>query len=97
MALQRTLTATNGPESQPGRSLGSFSPYDMGSQQAGLAMRVISLVTEGLERAAEVGGLDWLFAQDADIICLQDTRCAEHTLRGDAFPRALPPLLPGSL
>ena len=48
-------------------------------------MRVISLVTEGLERAAEVGGLDWLFAQDADIICLQDTRCAEHTLRGDAF------------
>ena len=48
-------------------------------------MRVISLVTEGLERAAEVGGLDWLFAQDADVICLQDTRCAEHTLRGDAF------------
>ena len=48
-------------------------------------MRVISLVTEGLERTAQVGGLDWLFAQDADIICLQDTRCAEHTLRGDAF------------
>ena len=48
-------------------------------------MRVISLVTEGIERAAEAGCLEWLFAQDADIICLQDTRCAEHTLKGDAF------------
>jgi exodeoxyribonuclease-3 len=48
-------------------------------------MRVISLVTEGIERAAEAGCLEWLFAQDADIICLQDTHCAEHTLKGDAF------------
>ena len=48
-------------------------------------MRVISLVAEGLERVAEVGGLEWLFAQDADIICLQDTRCAEHTLQSDRF------------
>ena len=47
----------------------------------------------GARTDREVSGLDWLFAQDADIICLQDTRCAEHTLRGDAFPRALPPLL----
>ena len=36
-------------------------------------MRVISLVIEGLEQAAETGCLEWLFAQDADIICLQDT------------------------
>lgn len=48
-------------------------------------MRVISLVTEGIERAAETSCLEWLFNQDADIICLQDTRCAEHTLKGDAF------------
>ena len=48
-------------------------------------MRVISLVTEGLERATEVGGLEWLFAQNADIICLQGTRCGEHTLRDNAF------------
>ena len=48
-------------------------------------MRVISLVTEGIERAAEAGCLEWLFAQDADIICLQDTHCAEHTLKGNAF------------
>ncbi|MEK9919102.1 MAG: exodeoxyribonuclease III, partial [Luminiphilus sp.] len=31
------------------------------------------------------GCLKWLFAQDADIICLQDTQCAEHQLRDDAF------------
>ena len=48
-------------------------------------MRVISLVTEGFETAAEAGCLEWLFAQDADIICLQDTQCAEHTLKDDRF------------
>ena len=48
-------------------------------------MRIISLVIEGLEQAANSGCLEWLFAQDADIICLQDTRCAEHMLTGNAF------------
>jgi len=48
-------------------------------------MRVTSLVTEGLERAAETGCLEWLFAQNADLFCLQETQCAEHTLKGDAF------------
>jgi exodeoxyribonuclease-3 len=57
----------------------------MKSKRAGLAMKVISLVIEGLEQAADKGCLAWLFAQDADIICLQDTRCAEHNLSGEAF------------
>jgi len=48
-------------------------------------MRVISLVVEGFERARDDGVLDWLFVQDADIICLQDTRCSEYSLRDDAF------------
>lgn len=48
-------------------------------------MRVISLVVEGLEQAAKTECLTWLFAQDADIICLQDTRCAEHSLKGQCF------------
>ena len=48
-------------------------------------MRIISLVVEGLERAAEAGCLDWLWTQDADIICLQDTRCSEYSLSGDRF------------
>ena len=60
-------------------------------------MRVISLVIEGLEQAANTGCLEWLFAQDADIICLQDTRCAEHMLAGNAFSRSLQPVFSGSL
>ena len=48
-------------------------------------MKVISLVVEGLEQAADKGCLQWLFAQDADIICLQDTRCSEYSLSGQAF------------
>ncbi len=48
-------------------------------------MRVISLVVEGLERAREAGLLEWLMEQDADIICLQDTRCSEYSLTSDDF------------
>lgn len=48
-------------------------------------MRVISLVVEGLEQARDAGLLPWLMAQDADIICLQDTRCSEYSLTSDDF------------
>ncbi len=48
-------------------------------------MKIISLVTEGLEQAARSGCLEWLFTQDADVICLQDTRCSEYSLKGDVF------------
>ena len=51
-------------------------------------MRVISLVVEGLERARDEGLLEWLMEQDADVICLQDTRCSEYSLASeDFFPR----------
>ena len=48
-------------------------------------MRVVSLVVEGLEQAQEAGLFKWLLDQDADIICLQDTRCSEYSLRDDVF------------
>ena len=48
-------------------------------------MKVISFVIEGLERAAEAGCLEWLFSQDADVICLQDTRCSEYSLQDSRF------------
>ena len=48
-------------------------------------MRVISLVVEGLEQAREAGLFKWLMEQDADIICLQDTRCSEYSLKDDEF------------
>jgi len=48
-------------------------------------MKVISFVIEGLERAAKAGCMEWLFSQDADVICLQDTRCSEYSLQDDKF------------
>lgn len=48
-------------------------------------MRVISLVVEGLEQARNAGLYKWLKEQEADIICLQDTRCSEYSLQGDDF------------
>ena len=48
-------------------------------------MRIISLVVEGLEQARDAGLYTWLLAQDADIICLQDTRCSEYSLKGNDF------------
>ena len=48
-------------------------------------MRVVSLVVEGLEQAQKSGLFEWLLDQDADIICLQDTRCSEYSLRDDVF------------
>lgn len=48
-------------------------------------MRVISLVVEGLEQAHKAGLFKWLMEQDADVICLQDTRCSEYSLKSDEF------------
>jgi len=45
----------------------------------------VSLVVEGLERARGDGLLEWLWDQDADVICLQDTRCSEYSLSDEAF------------
>ena len=53
---------------------GTF-PYDTGLVYAGLAMKVVSLVVEGLEQAQKAGLFDWLHEEDADVVCLQDTRC----------------------
>ena len=60
-------------------------PYDTGLVYAGLAMKVVSLVVEGLEQAQKAGLFDWLHEEDADVVCLQDTRCSEYTLKGDVY------------
>ncbi|EED36163.1 putative exodeoxyribonuclease [Luminiphilus syltensis NOR5-1B] len=48
-------------------------------------MRIISLAVDGLETARDAGVFSWLKQQDADVICLQDTRCSEYSLKGDEF------------
>ena len=50
-------------------------------------MRVLSLVVDGYERAASQGLIPWVFEQNADIICLQNTHCSEYSIKTDAaFP-----------
>ena len=51
-------------------------------------MRIISFNANGLRSAAGKGFFDWFGAQDADILCVQETKAQEHQLAGAAF---LPP------
>jgi exodeoxyribonuclease III len=49
---------------------------------------VITLNTNGIRSAARRGFFDWAKTEDADVICLQETRAQEHQLLPEAF--ALP-------
>ena len=49
-------------------------------------MKVVSLNLGGIKQAVERGFLDWLQAQDADVVCVQDVRCKTWQL-GDAIER----------
>lgn len=44
-------------------------------------MRVISLNANGIRAAARKGFFDWLDKQDADVVCIQETKAQEHQLR----------------
>ena len=48
-------------------------------------MRVISLNCEGINNARQKGLFDWLLEQDADLICLQDTREDEQAIEDQYF------------
>ena len=48
-------------------------------------MRIISVNVNGIQAAAERGLLSWLQAQNADVICLQDTRASAFDLDDPAF------------
>jgi len=48
-------------------------------------MRIISFNANGLRSAASKGFFEWFAAQDADVLCVQETKAQEHQLRGDAF------------
>ncbi len=47
--------------------------------------RIISLNANGIRAAARKGFFDWLPAQDADVVCIQETRAQEHQLTDDCF------------
>ncbi|MFC4727389.1 exodeoxyribonuclease III [Coralloluteibacterium thermophilus] len=50
-------------------------------------MRIVSFNANGLRSAASKGFFEWFAAQDADILCLQETKAQEHQLR---MPEYLP-------
>ncbi len=48
-------------------------------------MRIITLNCNGVRSAAGKGLFQWLPAQGADIVCLQETKAQEHQLGDEAF------------
>jgi len=48
-------------------------------------MRVISVNVNGIRAAARKGFFDWLENQDADVVCLQETKAQEHQLDHGMF------------
>ena len=47
--------------------------------------RVISLNANGIRAAARKGFFDWLRKQDADVVCIQETKAQEHQLTDACF------------
>ena len=48
-------------------------------------MRVITLNVNGIRSAASKGFFEWLVEQDADFVCIQETKSQEHQLSAEAF------------
>lgn len=48
-------------------------------------MRVISFNANGIRAAARKGFFDWLKLQDADVVCIQETKAQEHQLTDAIF------------
>jgi exodeoxyribonuclease-3 len=48
-------------------------------------MKVISLNANGIRAAARKGFFDWLADQQADVVCIQETKAQEHQLGDDVF------------
>lgn len=48
-------------------------------------MRIISLNANGIRAAARKGFFDWFHAQDADILCVQETKAREEQLTAPVF------------
>jgi len=48
-------------------------------------MRITSFNANGLRSAARKGFFDWFGRQDADVLCVQETKAQEHQLAGPEF------------
>ena len=50
--------------------------------------RIVSLNANGIRAAARKGFFDWLAAQDADVVCIQETKAQIHQLTDACFDPA---------
>ncbi|MCF6225148.1 MAG: exodeoxyribonuclease III [Xanthomonadales bacterium] len=48
-------------------------------------MRIISVNTNGIRAAARKGFFEWLAAQKADFVCIQETKAQQHQLDAEVF------------
>ena len=48
-------------------------------------MRIVSFNANGIRSAASKGFFDWFRKQEADVLCLQETKAQEHQLSGPEF------------
>ena len=48
-------------------------------------LRIISFNANGIRSAATKGFLDWFRAQDADVLCIQETKAQEDQLTDPMF------------
>lgn len=48
-------------------------------------MRIISANLNGIRAAAKKGFFDWMVDQNADLVCIQETKAQEHQLDDDVF------------
>ena len=51
-------------------------------------LRVVSLNANGIRAAARKGFFDWMITQDADVVCIQETKAQVHQLTDDCFSPA---------
>lgn len=51
-------------------------------------LRVISLNANGIRAAARKGVFEWLQKQDADVVCIQETKAQAHQLTDECFAPA---------
>ncbi len=49
-------------------------------------MKIITLNVNGIRSAARKGFVEWMLAQNADVVCLQETKAQEHQLAKTIHP-----------
>lgn len=48
-------------------------------------MRIITVNVNGIRAAARKGFFDWLLKQNADVVCIQETKAQVHQLEDEIF------------